>query len=68
MRRNAMEQKNFLRIKEAVSTYGFSESYFRHSIMSRKIPYIKCGRSILIDRNRFEEYLRSYSVEPGGNR
>lgn len=63
-----MEPKNFLRIKEAVSTYGFSESYFRHSIMCRKIPFIKCGRSILIDRNRFEEFLISHSVEPTRNK
>lgn len=63
-----MEQKNFLRIKEAVSTYGFSESYFRHSVMDRKIPFIKCGRSILIDKKRFEEFLISHSVEPEGNR
>lgn len=63
-----MEQKNFLRIKEAVSTYGFSESYFRHCIMDRKIPFIKCGRSILIDRNRFEEFLVAHSVEPAVNK
>jgi len=60
-----MEQKNFLKIREASVIFGFSESFFRHCIMTRTIPFIKCGRSTRIDRARFEEYLRSHSVEPG---
>lgn len=55
-------------IKEAATKFPFSESWFRHAIMVRSIPFIKCGRKTLIDDSVFEDHVKSFAVEPRGGK
>ena len=47
----------FQPIKEAVKITGLSEYFLRQNLKAVNIPYIKCGKKILINMPRLEAEL-----------
>lgn len=59
MMNNVIDTKRpiFQPIKEVVKITGLSEYFLRQNLKAGKIPYIKCGKKILINMPRLEAEL-----------
>jgi len=55
-----------LTIRQATEMFPVSESWLRHKIMNREIPFIKIGRKTLIDAETFNQFLDAHVVAPRG--
>ncbi len=53
-----------LTIRQATEMFPVSESWLRHKIMNREIPFIKIGRKTLIDAEAFNQFLDTHVVAP----
>ncbi len=53
-----------LTIRQATEMFPVSESWLRHKIMNREIPFIKIGRKTLIDQETFNAFLEAHIITP----
>jgi len=53
-----------LTIRQATEMFPVSESWLRHKIMNREIPFIKIGRKTLIDQETFNAFLEADIITP----
>ena len=57
-----------LTIRQASEMFPVSESWLRHKIMNREIPFIKLGRKTLIDAEAFNQFLDAHIVAQRGEK
>ena len=56
---NPISLKEFLTIKEAVTTFGISISTLKRQLKNGKIPHLKIGKRIVIDKNEMIKALKN---------
>jgi hypothetical protein len=54
-----MNEKKFLRPKQAAKRFNLSESFFRHGIMTRSIPSYKLGKARFVEENEIAALIEA---------
>ena len=52
-----------VRIKEAVKYFGLSDSFFRHAIMDKTIPFYKLGGCVFVSISEIEKLIEKGKIK-----
>lgn len=52
-----------VRIKQACETFGLSESFMRHMLMERKIPFYKLGSATFVSLSEIDSIISAGRID-----